>query len=81
MLGWIKKNYFAERGFGIIVPDDGGEDVFLHHRALRKAGIDNLEYRERISFDVVTDHRGMKAVNIERLHLKQSNEGGSATWW
>jgi CspA family cold shock protein len=74
--GWIKKDYFADRGFGIIVPDDGGPDVFLHHSTMRASGIDDLEYRERVAFDLVENGRDgrLRAVNVARLGLSRVEE-------
>jgi CspA family cold shock protein len=44
-----------ERGFGFIVPNDRGADVFVHVKALMNA--DELHYGDRVSFEVEDDDR------------------------
>jgi CspA family cold shock protein len=48
-------HYDEARGFGFIVPDDGGADVFVHANYLVNA--DFLRKDQRVSFEVVTDDR------------------------
>jgi CspA family cold shock protein len=48
-------HYDDKRGFGFIVPDDGGADVFVHANYLVNA--DFLRKDQRVSFDVVNDDR------------------------
>jgi cold shock protein len=38
----VVKSFNAERGFGFIIPDDGGKDVFVHVADVREAGYDTL---------------------------------------
>jgi CspA family cold shock protein len=65
MLGTVE--YFdAAIGFGFITPDTGEKDVFVHRSALEAAGMTTLTEGQRISFDVQTDARGTKAVNLKR---------------
>jgi CspA family cold shock protein len=47
--------YDAGRGFGFIIPDDGGADVFVHANYLTNA--DFLKKDQRVSFEVVNDDR------------------------
>jgi CspA family cold shock protein len=51
-----KVSYYDDgRGFGFIVPDDGGADVFVHANYLVNA--DFLRKDQRVSFEVVNDDR------------------------
>jgi cold shock protein len=43
MLIGVVKSFNAERGFGFIIPDDGGKDVFVHVADVREAGYDTLK--------------------------------------
>jgi cold shock protein len=47
--------YDDDRGFGFIIPDDGGSDVFVHANNLVNA--DALKKDWRVSFEIVTDDR------------------------
>lgn len=61
------KFYNAQKGYGFIKPDDGGNDVFVHVTAVERSGINNLDEGMRISFETEPDKRGKgpKAVNLE----------------
>ena len=58
-----------KKGFGFIVPDEGGQDVFVHISAVEKSGIGSLDEGMRVSFDTEPDKRGKgpKAVNLSAV--------------
>jgi cold shock protein len=49
------KFYDGEKRFGMITPDDGGEEVFVHATALRGAGIFELEKGQRVAYEMQQD--------------------------
>lgn len=55
--------YDAERGFGFITPDAGGDDLFVHVSVLR--GIEVLERGDRVRFKVRQSDRGRQADSVE----------------
>jgi cold shock protein len=58
------KFYNDMKGFGIIQPDSGDRDVFVHATALKRAGMRNLVEGQKVSFDTAEDRRsGKVAVN------------------
>ncbi len=59
------KWYDAERGFGFLSDDDGG-DVFLHANALPE-GITTLKGGTRVEFGVVEGRRGAQALSVRVL--------------
>jgi CspA family cold shock protein len=61
------KFFNIERGFGFTVPDDGGSDVFVHIKAVEKAGYTGLVEGVKVTFDIV-DNRGRQAA--DNLQLK-----------
>jgi CspA family cold shock protein len=63
------KFFNTERGYGFIVVEGGGPDVFLHITALEAAGIRSLSEGDRVSFDAVMDERKGKpnAQNVKQL--------------
>jgi cold shock protein len=52
------KSFDAARGFGFIVPDDGGHDVFVHISAVKRAGIGELLEGASVTFDLILNHHG-----------------------
>ncbi len=61
------KFFKVEKGFGFIVPDDGGADIFVHISALEASGIEALRDGQKISFATQPDRRGKRpyAVDIQ----------------
>jgi CspA family cold shock protein len=61
------KFYNSQKGFGFIVQDDGGPDVFVHASALEAAGLSGLVEGQKLSFDIQADRRSGKsaAANLQ----------------
>jgi cold shock protein len=51
------KFFNAQKGFGFIVQDDGGPDVFVHISAVENSGMSNLAEGQKLSFEIQTDPR------------------------
>jgi cold shock CspA family protein len=49
--------YNAQRGFGFIRPDNGEVDVFIHIKAAREGGINELAVGDRLEFLLARDER------------------------
>lgn len=58
------KFFNQKKGFGFIVPEDGGKDVFVHISSVQASGMDTLSDGQRVNFEVEPDTRGPKAVNL-----------------
>lgn len=56
--------YDDGKGFGFIAPDAGGDDIFVHVKALGR-GLTELPEGARVTFDVVDGDRGPNARNVE----------------
>jgi cold shock protein len=61
------KFYAAEKGFGFIVRDRGGKDIFVHASALNRAGISELAEGQRVAVDMVEGGKGPEAVGIRLI--------------
>jgi CspA family cold shock protein len=59
------KWYNATKGFGFIVRDGGGKDVFIHASALQRAGLMNLAEGQRVLVDIAEGRKGPEAVGIQ----------------
>jgi CspA family cold shock protein len=61
------KWFNATKGFGFILPDGGGKDVFVHITAVQKAGMQGLKENQKISFDVAEERGKPAAINLKPL--------------
>lgn len=50
--------------YGFITPDNGGQDIFVHSTALQNAGIRSLMQGQRVSYQLATERRRQKAVDL-----------------
>ena len=55
------KWFNSTKGFGFIQPDDGSTDVFVHISAIERAGLRSLTDGQKVTFDVVADHKSGKS--------------------
>jgi CspA family cold shock protein len=61
------KWFNATKGFGFIVPDDGGKDVFVHITAVQKAGLQGLQDNQKVTYDVVMERGKAAASNLKTM--------------
>ena len=61
------KFFNAQKGYGFIVQDAGGPDVFAHISAVERAGMRSLAEGQKLSFDIEADRRSGKssATNLQ----------------
>jgi CspA family cold shock protein len=58
------KWFNATKGFGFIVPQDGGKDVFVHITAVQKAGLQGLDEGQKLSYEVEMERGKAAATNL-----------------
>lgn len=63
----IVKWFNPEKGFGFIVPDEGGKDLFAHYSEIRADGFKSLEENQRVSYEVGQGPKGPSAKNIQLI--------------
>ena len=63
----IVKWFNAEKGFGFIAQEDGGDDVFVHYSAIQSQGYKSLDENQKVEFDVTQSPKGPQAENVRPL--------------
>ena len=58
------KWFNAEKGFGFIAQEDGGDDVFVHYSAIQSQGYKSLDENQKVEFDVTQGPKGPQAENV-----------------
>ena len=57
--------WFSERnGYGFIVPDDGGNDLFVHHSEIQSEGTAALREGQKVQFEIGQGKKGPCAINV-----------------
>ncbi len=61
------KFYDGKKGFGLIEPNHGGKDIFVHISALDRAGLGGLVEGQALTYNVQPDETGRNAAANLRL--------------
>jgi cold shock protein len=59
------KWFNTAKGFGFIVPQDGGKDVFVHITAVQSAGLRGLDEGQKVTFEIGMDRGKAAAINLK----------------
>ena len=49
------------------MPDDGGNDVFVHISAVEQAGLRGLNEGQKVSYEIATNKGKSSAANLQAL--------------
>jgi len=63
----IVKWFNSEKGFGFIMPEDGGKDLFAHFSEIQSEGFKALEENQRVSYVSAQGAKGPQATKIRVL--------------
>ena len=78
----VVKFFNPQKGFGFIVRDDGGEDVFVHISAVEQAGLTDLADGQPLEFTLVDRGGRVSATNLriegEPMAVERTGGGGGA---
>ena len=59
------KWFNESKGYGFITPADGGDDVFVHFRAIVGDGYKSLTEGQAVSYEVENGPKGLQASNVQ----------------
>jgi cold shock protein len=60
----IVKWFNSTKGFGFIVPDDGGAELFVHYSEIKASGYATLDEGQKVQFEVGKGKKGPCATNV-----------------
>ncbi len=58
------KWFSDEKGYGFISPEEGGEDLFVHHTGIAGSGFKSLDEGAKVSYEATRGQKGMQADNV-----------------
>jgi CspA family cold shock protein len=58
------KWFSNDKGYGFITPDEGGEDLFVHHSGIGGSGFKSLDEGAKVEFEPEQGQKGPQAVNV-----------------
>jgi len=56
-----------DKGYGFIAPDEGGNDLFVHHSGIAGNGFNSLEEGNKVSYEATQGQKGMQATNVSKV--------------
>lgn len=60
----VVKWFNNRKGFGFIVPNEGGEDVFVHFSEIKMEGYATLDEGQAVEFELTQGKKGACATNV-----------------
>jgi CspA family cold shock protein len=61
------KWFSDDKGYGFITPDEGGEDLFVHHSGIAGNGFKSLDEGAKVSYEATQGKKGMQADNVSAV--------------
>jgi CspA family cold shock protein len=60
----VVKWFNDDKGYGFITPDDGGDDLFVHHSNIQMSGFKSLKDGQRVQYEPAKGKKGMEATKV-----------------
>ena len=74
MLTGTVKWFNNAKGYGFILPDGGGDDLFAHYSSIQMDGYKTLKAGQDVEFDILEGPKGLHAINIRAEASESESE-------
>ena len=61
------------KGYGFILPEGGGEDLFAHYSSIVMDGYKTLKSGQRVNYELIQGPKGLHATNISAVESESAN--------
>jgi cold shock protein len=61
------KWFSDKKGYGLITPDEGDKDIFVHHTSIAGNGFKTLEEGAKVTYEASEGRKGPQADNVSKL--------------
>jgi len=61
------KWFSDKKGYGFIIPEEGGEDLFVHYSEIEGDGFRTLEENDRVEFTIGHTEKGPNAQEVVKI--------------
>ena len=75
------KWFNAEKGFGFIAQENGGDDVFVHYSAIQSQGYKSLDENQKVEFDVTQGPKGPAGGERSSSLIDEQQRGPRPSGW
>ena len=59
------KWFDEKKGFGFIIPEEGGDDLFVHHSNIVTEGFRTLQDGQKVEFEAAQGKKGLEAKEVK----------------
>ena len=67
------------KGYGFILPDGGGDDLFAHYSSIQMDGYKTLKAGQSVEFEIIEGPKGLQATNIQAVGEAGDSDAEPAT--
>jgi len=60
------KWYSVESGYGLISPDNGGKNLFVHRTSITGGEVESLNAGDKVTYEVTQCRKGMRATKVRK---------------
>ena len=65
------------KGYGFILPDDGGDDLFAHYSSVQMDGYKTLKAGQEVQFEIIEGPKGLQATDIQAAEGAEDTAEGA----